>query len=70
MNVDKSLHSLLDYKCLLFCRDWLGSDLRIGHFLSLRCPLVNTPQLNTELSSEFSYQWTSRPFYNFHASGI
>jgi hypothetical protein len=27
-----SLHSLLDYKCLLFHCDWLGSDLRIGHF--------------------------------------
>jgi hypothetical protein len=30
--------------------DWLGSDLRIGHFFSFRCGLVNTPQLNTELS--------------------
>jgi hypothetical protein len=26
--------------------DWLGCDLRIGHFFSFRCPLVNTPQLN------------------------
>jgi hypothetical protein len=30
-------------------RDWLGSDLRIGHFFNFRCPLVHTPQLNTEL---------------------
>jgi hypothetical protein len=26
------LHSLQDYECLLFYSDWLGSDLRIGHF--------------------------------------
>jgi hypothetical protein len=32
-------------------RDWLGSDLRIGHFFSFRCPLVNIPQLNTQLNS-------------------
>jgi hypothetical protein len=31
-------------------RDWLGSDLRIGHF-RFRCPLFNTPQLNTQLTS-------------------
>jgi hypothetical protein len=43
-----SLHSLLDYECLLFYCDWLGSDLRVGHFFSFRCPLVNTPQLNTQ----------------------
>jgi hypothetical protein len=30
-------------------RDWLGSDLRIGHFFSFRCSLVNTPWLNTQL---------------------
>jgi hypothetical protein len=30
-------------------RDWLVSDLRIGHFFSFRCPLVNTPQLIAEL---------------------
>jgi hypothetical protein len=48
---------------LLFHFDWLGSDLRIGQFFSFRCPLVNTPQLNTqrnsttELSSEFSSGW-------------
>jgi hypothetical protein len=28
MTVVDSLHS--DYECLLFCRDWFGSDLRIG----------------------------------------
>jgi hypothetical protein len=27
-----SLHSLLDYECLLFYCDWLGSDLGIGYF--------------------------------------
>jgi hypothetical protein len=47
-----SLHFLLDYECLLFHCDWLGSDLRVDHFSSFRCPLVNTPQLNTELSYE------------------
>jgi hypothetical protein len=36
-------------------RDWLGSDLRIGHFFSFRCPLVSTPQLNTRLP----YDWTT-----------
>jgi hypothetical protein len=30
-------------------RDWLGPDLWVTHFFSFRCPLVNTPQLNTEL---------------------
>jgi hypothetical protein len=44
-----SLHSLLDYECLLFHCDWLGSDLRDGHFFSFRCSLVNIPQLNTQL---------------------
>jgi hypothetical protein len=34
-----------------FYCDWLGSDLGIGHFFSFRCPLVNTPQLNTQPSS-------------------
>jgi hypothetical protein len=29
--------------------DWLGSDLRISYFFIFRCPLVNTPQLYTEL---------------------
>jgi hypothetical protein len=49
MTVYNSLHSLLDYECLLFHCDCFGSDLRIGHFFSFRCPLVNTPQLNTPL---------------------
>jgi hypothetical protein len=69
------LHSLLDYECLLFHCDWLGSDLPIGHFFSFRCPLVNTPQLNTELSYEFrmiefSLNWTELSFCNFEASRI
>jgi hypothetical protein len=45
-------------------RDWLGSNLRIGHFFSFCCPLGDTQQLNTqlkywtvELPSEFSYEW-------------
>jgi hypothetical protein len=46
------LHSLLDYECLLFHCDWLASDFRIGHFY-FRCPLVSTPELNTELP----YAW-------------
>jgi hypothetical protein len=33
-------------------RDWIGSDLPIDHFFSFRCRLLNTPQLNTELSYE------------------
>jgi hypothetical protein len=44
MIVSDSLHSSLDYECLISYCDWLGSDLRIGHFFSFRCPLVNTPQ--------------------------
>jgi hypothetical protein len=48
MTVQDSLHSLLDYKCLLFHSDWLGPDLRIFHFFSLGCPLVNTAQPNTQ----------------------
>jgi hypothetical protein len=55
MTVSDSLHSLLDYERL---RHSLGSDLRIDHFFSFRCPPVNTPQLNTQLS----YEWTL--FYN------
>jgi hypothetical protein len=36
-------------------RYWLGSDLRVGHSSSFRYPLVNTPQLNTQLlNSELS----------------
>jgi hypothetical protein len=29
--------------------DWVGSGSGAGHFFSFRCPLVSTPQLNTEL---------------------
>jgi hypothetical protein len=53
-----SLHSLQDYECLLFRRERLGSDLRIGHFFAFHYPVVNNPQLNNELlelRSEFSY---------------
>jgi hypothetical protein len=45
----------------VFYWDWLGSDLRVGHFFSFRCPLVNTPQLNTQsrLQSDWIlfYEW-------------
>jgi hypothetical protein len=37
-------------------RDWLGSDLRIGHFFSFRYLLVNTPQLNTEWLNSLTIQ--------------
>jgi hypothetical protein len=47
----KTRSILLNCDCLLFCGDWLGSDLRIGHFFSFRCPLVETPQLTTKLNS-------------------
>jgi hypothetical protein len=33
----------------VFRCDRLGCDLRISHFFSFRCPLANTPQLNTQL---------------------
>jgi hypothetical protein len=57
----------------------LGPHLRIGHFFSLRCPLVNTSQLNTpllncilnslvtELNSRINYM---SPFYNLGVSRI
>jgi hypothetical protein len=44
-----SLQSLLDYECLLFHCDWLGSGLRINHFFSFRWTLVNIRQLNIQL---------------------
>jgi hypothetical protein len=37
----------------VFYCDWLGSDLWVSHFFNFRCPLVNTPQLNTQIS----YEW-------------
>jgi hypothetical protein len=48
---------------VFFLRDWLGSDLRIGHLFCSRCPLVSTPQLNAELSykyrmNELSVKWS------------
>jgi hypothetical protein len=63
--MEDSLRSLLDYECLLFHRDCLGSDLRVGHFFSFRCPLVNTPQLKTQLflrMNQWIHEWTL--FYN------
>jgi hypothetical protein len=54
MTGQDSLHSLLNYECLLFHSDWLGSDLRVGHFFSLRRPPVNTPYLNTQLLNELN----------------
>jgi hypothetical protein len=55
-----SLHSFLDYELLLFHCD--GSDLRVGHFFGFRCPLVNTPQLNTQSQPQSDlYEW--RPTY-------
>jgi hypothetical protein len=53
------------FKSFFYC-DWLGPDLRIGHYYSFRCPLFNTPQLNTqpnsatELPSEFSSDWINQ----------
>jgi hypothetical protein len=65
MTAYDSFHSFLDYKRLLFHCDWLGSDVRIIHFFSFRCPLVNTPQLNTQLLNSLlritwktTYEWT------------
>jgi hypothetical protein len=34
-------------------RDWLGSDIQVGHFFSFCCPLVNIPQLKTQLLNCF-----------------
>jgi hypothetical protein len=47
-----SLHSLLDYECLLFLLwlTWFWFTNR--SLLQLRCPLVNTTHLNTQLSYE------------------
>jgi hypothetical protein len=49
MTLQDSLSSLLDNECLLLHCDWLGSDLRISHIFIFRCPLLNTPHLNTQL---------------------
>jgi hypothetical protein len=42
-------HSIPYWTRSVFHCDWLGSDLRICHFFSFHCQLVNTPQMNTEL---------------------
>jgi hypothetical protein len=47
--VPKTRSILTGLRASSLLRDWLGSDLRIGHFFSFRCPLVDTPQLNTQL---------------------
>jgi hypothetical protein len=52
-----SLHSLLYYERLRSRCDWLVSDLRIGNFFHFRCPLVNTPQLNTQLLHFLTTEW-------------
>jgi hypothetical protein len=79
MTVSDSLHSLLDYECLPFHCDWLGSDLRVGHFFSFCCLLVNTPQLDTQLlncllnsltnesTNGFNWVWVLR--YNRRSAG-
>jgi hypothetical protein len=36
---------------------WFGSDLRVGHFFTFRCPLVSTPQLNTQLLNSLTTRW-------------
>jgi hypothetical protein len=73
----------MDYVCLLFYCDWLGSDLRVGHFFSFRCPLVNTPQLalNHDCSlTDFSstndlwrrivYEWINQSQSYFTTGGL
>jgi hypothetical protein len=53
---------------------WLRSGLWIGHFFSFHCPLVNTPQLNTEPNStigppsEFSSNWLATELTNYVSS--
>jgi hypothetical protein len=58
LTINHCLNTWLDYECFLFCRDGFGSDLRIGHFFSFRCPLVNTPLLNCLLNS-LTKEWLS-----------
>jgi hypothetical protein len=45
--------SIPSWTTSVFHCDWLGSDPRVCHFFSFRCPLVNTPQLNAQLP----YEW-------------
>jgi hypothetical protein len=49
-------------------RDWLGSDLRIGHFFSFRCPLVNTAEHWTLFRMQ--NDWTLLNWTNFQANRI
>jgi hypothetical protein len=53
----RSAPFLTGIRASFFQCDWLGSDLRIGHFFSFRCPLVNTPQLNTPLLNYLTTKW-------------
>jgi hypothetical protein len=60
-----TVYHLLDYECILFHCGLLGSDSRVGHFFSFRYPLVNTPQLNTQLCYDWTgwqlqYNWLAR----------
>jgi hypothetical protein len=38
--------SIPSWTTSVFCCDWLCSDLRVRHFFSFRCPLVNTQLLD------------------------
>jgi hypothetical protein len=63
MTGSDSLHSLLDYECLPLWLTWFWFTSR--SLLQLRCRLVNTPQLNTELS----YEWlTTASFHSLSLS--
>jgi hypothetical protein len=60
MTAYDSLRSLLDYECLTFHCDWLGSDLRISHERRMKTHLqLNSPELSyewlTELTNELVY---------------
>jgi hypothetical protein len=65
MTAQDSLHLLLDYECLLFCRNWLGSHLRIDHFFSFRCPLSASLSLSyvTTDGQSASLSWNKAPIW-------
>jgi hypothetical protein len=60
MTVYDSLHSLLDYKCLLFDCDWLGSDLRIGH-LRINKDEWRTKNNDSQMNSRIESSLMLRP---------
>jgi hypothetical protein len=62
MTAKDSFHSLLDYKSLLFYCNWFGTDLRISHFFSFRCPLVNTQLSGSESELLYDWQFTANQF--------